>query len=303
MKDVMIGTWAWGTGTNGSKMVFGNTRDEDALRDSYKAATALGFTKWDTAAVYGMGTCESLLGSLISDEIYISTKFAPSKKYKQGALTKSFHESMSRLGRDSADLFWIHMPNSLAENLTEAIPLIKEGKIKSIGISNVSMAHIKLAEELLGKEGIKLGAVQNHFSLLRQDQQKIIDHCNKNGITYYAYMVLEQGALAGYYNADDHFPTFSMRNFAFPKSKFRKIEGLLEEMKKIADKYGIDRSQVPILWAIGKGATPIVGITKPSHAEKLAAALKLELTSEEIDLLSDIAGETGIRQQGMWEPQ
>ena len=303
MKDVMIGTWAWGTGTNGSKMVFGNTRDENALRESYKAAAALGFTKWDTAAVYGMGTCESLLGSLISDEIYISTKFAPAKKYKQGALTKSFYESMSRLGRDAADLFWIHMPNNLAENLTEAIPLIKEGKIKSIGISNVSLAHIKLAEELLSKEGIKLGAVQNHFSLLRRDQQKIIDYCNSNGITYYAYMVLEQGALAGYYNADNHFPTFSMRNFAFPKSKFRKIEGLLDEMKKIADKYGIDRSQVPILWAIGKGATPIVGITKPSHAEKLAAALKFELTSEEIGLLSDIAGETGIRQQGMWEPQ
>ena len=303
MKDVMIGTWAWGTGTNGSKMVFGNTRDENALRESYKAAAALGFTKWDTAAVYGMGTCESLLGSLISDEIYISTKFAPAKKYKQGALTKSFYESMSRLGRDAADLFWIHMPNNLAENLTEAIPLIKEGKIKSIGISNVSLAHIKLAEELLSKEGIKLGAVQNHFSLLRRDQQKIIDYCNSNGITYYAYMVLEQGALAGYYNADNHFPTFSMRNFAFPKSKFRKIEGLLDEMKKIADKYGIDRSQVPILWAIGKGATPIVGITKTSHAEKLEAALKFELTSEEIGLLSDIAGETGIRQQGMWEPQ
>ncbi len=303
MKDVMIGTWAWGTGTNGSKMVFGNTRDEDALRESYKAARNLGFKKWDTAAVYGMGTCESLLGSLIDDEIYISTKFAPLKKYKKGDLTKSFRDSMSRLGRDSADLYWIHMPNNLAENLTEAIPLIKEGKIKSIGISNVSLAHIKIAESLLAKEGIKLGAVQNHFSLLRRDQQNIIDYCNKNGITYYAYMVLEQGALAGYYNAKNHFPTLSMRNFAFPKSKFKKIEGLLEEMKKIADKYGIDRSQVPILWAIAKGATPIVGITKPSHAEKLALALKFDLTKEETDMLSDMAGQTGLRQQGMWEPQ
>ena len=165
------------------------------------------------------------------------------------------------------------------------------------------MKDIKDAEEFLGQHGLKLGAVQNHFSLLRSDQQPIIDYCKQRGITYYAYMVLEQGALAGRYNAKDHFPTFSMRNFAFPKSKFRKIEGLLNMMKEIADKYGIDRSQIPILWAIAKGAVPIVGITKPSYVEKLADALKIELTDEEVISLTEEAGKTGIRQQGSWEPQ
>ena len=109
------------------------------------------------------------------------------------------------------------------------------------------MNDIKTAERLLDKQGLKLSAVQNHFSLLRNDQQPIIDYCSRKGITYYAYMVLEQGALAGSYNAEKHFPTFSMRNLAFPKRKFRKIEGLLGMMKEIADKYGIDRSQIPIL--------------------------------------------------------
>lgn len=74
-------------------------------------------------------------------------------------------------------------------------------------------------------------------------------------------------------------------------------------MKKIADKYGIDRSQIPILWAIAKGALPIVGITKPSYVEKLADALKIELTDEEVISLTEEAGKTGIRQQGSWEPQ
>ncbi len=303
MKDVMVGTWAWGKGGNGSRMVFGTKQDENVLRESFSKCIELGFTKWDTAAVYGMGTCETLLGSLIGDEIYISTKFAPPKKYVEGDLTKSFEDSMQRLGRKKADLYWIHMPNNLLSNLKEAIPLIKEGRIGSIGISNVSMEHIKIAQELLSKEGLKLGAVQNHYSLLRRDQKAIIDYCNSQGITYYAYMVLEQGALAGYYNAKNHFPTISMRNFLFPAGKFRKIEGLLSEMKRIADKYGIDRSQVPILWAMGNGAVPIVGITKPSHAQKLADAMKAELTKEEIDLLTKEAEKTGIRQQGMWEPQ
>lgn len=304
-RDVMIGTWAWGDGYNGSKMVFGQKSDEETLKSTFETAVDLGFTKWDTAAVYGMGSCEKLLGRLMKgrDDIFISTKYFPDARFRSSALEKSFNSSMERLGRESADLFWIHKPNNLEKNLNEAVPLIKDGRIKSIGISNVSMEHIKAAQKLLDSRGLKLGAVQNHFSLLRNDQQPIIDFCRDNGITYYAYMVLEQGALAGRYNAENHFPTFSMRNLMFPGSKFRKIESLLGAMKEMADKYGIDRSQIPILWAMAKGAVPIVGITKPSYAKKLSDAMKVSLTDEETDRLTEEARRTGIRQQGSWEPQ
>ena len=302
---VMIGTWAWGTGSNGSGMIFGNKQDPKVLADSFKEAVKNGFLKWDTAAVYGMGTCEKLLGKLINryDDIFISTKFFPNKKFKSGALTQSLKDSLERLGRDHADLFWIHVPNNLSENLEEAIPHIKSGKIRSIGISNVSLDHIRLAEAVLEKAGLKLGAVQNHFSILRNDQQKIIDYCNSKGIEYYAYMVLEQGALSGRYSAKNHFPTISMRNLMFPKSKFKKIEGLLGKMKELADKIGVDPSQIPILWAMGKGAVPIVGITKPAHAKKLSDAMGVTLTKEQMDMLEQEAVKTGIRQQGSWEPQ
>ena len=304
-RDVMIGTWAWGDGYNGSKMVFGQKSDEETLKSTFETAVSLGFTKWDTAAVYGMGSCEKLLGRLMKgrDDIFISTKYFPDARFRSGALEKSFNSSMERLGRESADLFWIHKPNNLEKNLYEAVPLMLDGRIKSIGISNVSMEHIKTAQKLLDSRGLKLGAVQNHFSLLRNDQQPIIDFCRDNGITYYAYMVLEQGALAGRYNAENHFPTFSMRNLMFPKSKFRKIDSLLGAMKEMADKYGIDRSQIPILWAMAKDAVPIVGITKPSYAKKLSDAMKVSLTDEETDRLTEEARRTGIRQQGSWEPQ
>ncbi|MBQ4257074.1 MAG: aldo/keto reductase [Oscillospiraceae bacterium] len=304
-RDVMIGTWAWGDGYNGSKMVFGQKSDEETLKSTFETAVDLGFTKWDTAAVYGMGSCEKLLGKLMKgrDDIFISTKYFPDARFRSGALEKSFSNSMERLGRESADLFWIHKPNNLEKNLFEAVPLMLDGRIKSIGISNVSMEHIKTAQKLLDSQGLKLGAVQNHFSLLRNDQQPIIDFCRDNGITYYAYMVLEQGALAGRYNAENHFPTFSMRNLMFPRSKFRKIDSLLGAMKEMADKYGIDRSQIPILWAMAKGAVPIVGITKPSYAKKLSDAMKVSLTDEETDRLTEEARRTGIRQQGSWEPQ
>ena len=225
--DIMIGTWAWGAGYNGSKMIFGKSCDEAELTETFNRSVELGFLNWDTAAVYGMGSCERLLGKLIKgrDDIFISTKYFPNKRFRSGALEKSFKESAERLGVKTVDLFWIHKPNNLPENLNEAVPLIKDGRIKSAGISNVSLENIKQAERLLAKEGLKLGAVQNHFSLLRNDQQPIIDYCNSRGIRYYAYMVLEQGALAGRYNAEHHFPAFSMRNLSFSKSKF--INGMM----------------------------------------------------------------------------
>ena len=305
MKDILIGTWAWGTGINGGSMVFGKKQDPETLKKTFEEAVKLGFLNWDTAAVYGMGTAEKLLGTLIKErsDIFISTKFFPNKKYKQGALTKSFNESMERLGKDTCDLFWIHVPNNLEQNIREAAPLIKAGRIKSIGTSNVSLEHIHIAEQALAKEGLKLGAVQNHFSLLRNDQQPIIDYCNANGIKYYAYMVLEQGALSGHYDAEHHFPVFSMRNRAFPKSKFVKIEGLINCMRDIAENHNIDPSQIPILWALSKGTLPIIGITKPSQAQKLAEAIDVELTEEELALIEKEADATGIRQQGTWEPQ
>ncbi len=305
MKDILIGTWAWGTGMNGGSMVFGKKQDPEVLKKTFEEASKHGFLNWDTAAVYGMGTAEKLLGSLIKDreDIFISTKFFPNKKYKEGALTKSFNESMERLGKDTCDLFWIHVPNNLEQNIKEAAPLLKSGRIRSIGTSNVSLEHIHIAEQALAKEGLKLGAVQNHFSLLRNDQQPIIDYCNANGIKYYAYMVLEQGALSGHYDAKNHFPVFSMRNMAFPKSKFVKIEGLINCMRQIAKDHDIDPSQIPILWTLSKGALPIVGITKPSHAQKLAEAMDVVLTDEELNLIEKEAEATGIRQQGSWEPQ
>ena len=304
-KEVMIGTWAWGPGFNGSKQVFGNNYDEEILRETFERAVNLGLTRWDTAAVYGMGSCEKLLGKFINgrDGIFISTKFFPDKKFKEGALEKSFHESMTRLNLNSADLFWIHKPNNLTKNLQEAVPLLQDGRIRSIGISNVSLKDIRTAEDILSREGLSLGAVQNHFSLLRNDQQPLIDYCNSKGITYYAYMVLEQGALAGRYNVTRPFPLLSMRRLAFPKSKFRKIESLLKLMEQTALKYNIDKSQIPILWVIAKGAVPIIGITKPVYAERLAEALQVDLTPEEIEQLTSEAAATGIRQQGSWEPQ
>ena len=130
-----------------------------SLRDTFEESVRLGFTKWDTAAVYGMGSCEKLLGKFLKghDDIFLSTKYFPNKKFRTGDLEKSFEESMTRLGLNFADLYWIHKPINLKENLKDAIPLLKDGHIKSIGISNVSMQDIKMAlKKVLNSERFKI---------------------------------------------------------------------------------------------------------------------------------------------------
>lgn len=301
----MIGTWSWGTGMNGSQMVFGKKYSKEHLMETFKTAYDCGFKMWDTAEVYGMGSAEKILGSCIEgiSDVYLSTKHLPGKKYKKGEVQNSVKNSMERLGVKKIDLYWLHQPYCLEENLYEVVNCLKEGTIVQMGLSNCNLAEVKQAYGFLEKHGFKLSAVQNHFSLLcmGEEQKKIIQYCKEKEMQYYGYMVLEQGALSGHYSAEHPFPLFSMRRFLFSKGKFRKIEKLLEYQKNLAVKYQVDTSQIPIAWAVSKGIIPIVGLTKPGHAKSLAKGMEVKLTFEEVEKLEKYAKDSGILCKGSWE--
>lgn len=301
----MIGTWAWGEGMNGSRIVFGHSYDEEQLKETFQCAWDAGFTMWDTAEVYGMGNAEKLLGSFIQNKkVLISTKHAPGKRYKEGAMEESLQASCQRLGINAPDLYWIHLPNHVEENVKAAIRLQKENRIRAIGVSNFSLEQIQQADSRMRKEGLRLAAVQNHFSLLSrgEDQLAIIDWCRKHGVVYFAYMVLEQGALTGQYDEHHHFKTFSLRGFQFSKRKFRKIQGLLEYEKELARQYQVDASQIPLAWAMARHTVPIVGLTKKKYAEQLKTVWKISLSEKELFRLEALAEESGVTVKGVWEP-
>lgn len=302
----MIGTWAWGKGANGSEIVFGKSYDKTVLQETFTKAVENGFTFWDTAEIYGMGNSEKLLGEFAKeiDNICISTKYFPKKKYKEGLMEKSLCASMERLGKAVPDIYWLHSSRNFTENVREIATLKKAGKIKSIGVSNFTLPELKATYDILKRVGLKLDSVQNHFSLLSmtKQQKNIIEWCNKNDVIYFAYMVLEQGALTGHYDEKNHFPLFSMRNFTFGKDKFKRIAPLLNYMKDLAENYRVDTSQIPILWAIGKGVVPIIGLTKPEHALSLGESVKKEIKMSEIDTLDKIASNTGVIIKCGWEP-
>lgn len=304
---IALGTWAWGTGAFGGDSVFGNKTNEDTLRLVFETAMKAGLNLWDTATVYGMGESERILGTFVKDQkrenVIVSTKFTPQiADIYDNSVERMAEASMKRMGLDYIDIYWIHNPMDIERWTPGLIPLLKSGKVKSIGVSNHNLDEILRANEILLKEGFKISAVQNHFSLLYRSSEKtgIIDYCKQNGIDFWAYMVLEQGALSGKYNKTNPLPEESDRGRRY-NPMLDRIETLTNAMKVIGEKHGISCSQVGMAWAIAKGAQPLIGATKAHHVFEAADAVRVQLSKKEVEQLEQIADTTGVDTRGDWE--
>ena len=304
---IALGTWAWGAGAFGGDAVFGSNTDVENLKPVFDAAMKAGLNLWDTATVYGMGESERILGTLAKgvnrDELVISTKFTPQlAEIYENSVENMAEASIERMGCDYIDIYWIHNPMDVERWTPGLIPLLKSGKVKRVGVSNHNIQEIERANEILGEAGFKVSAVQNHFSLLYRSSEKggVLDYCNLNGIEFWAYMVLEQGALSGKYNKENPLPEESDRGKKY-NPVLPQLEALTNEMTAIGQKYGVSCSQVGIAWAITKGTLPIIGATKEHHVIEAAEAAKIQLTSEEMSRLESLADATGIDTRGGWE--
>lgn len=303
---IALGTWSWGTGANGGDAVFGNYITETDLKPIFNAAMAAGFNLWDTAAVYGMNASENILGSFIKgrEDVLISTKFTPRMAGDiDNAVEEHLNGSLNRLGVDHADIYWIHSPEDVQRWTPKLIPLMKSGKVKHAGVSNHNLDEIKLAASILAEEGLKISAVQNHYSLLYRSSEEagIIDYCNENNIVFFSYMVLEQGALTDKYNPKNPLPSGTRRGDAFNPDVLAKIGSLMEVMREIGSKHHASTAQIATAWSIAKGTVPIIGVTKISHIEDAIKAAEVNLTAQEIFELEKAAKETGVEVKGAWE--
>lgn len=304
---IALGTWSWGSGAAGGDQVFGNHLTAEELKPVFDAAMQAGLNLWDTAAVYGMGSSETILGEFVRqyprEELILSTKFTPQiASTSENAVEEMFEASCKRLGTDYIDIYWIHNPTDAPKWVPGLLPLLKSGKVKSIGVSNHNLTQIKEANEILAKEGYKISAIQNHYSLLYRSSEKagILDYCKENGITFYSYMVLEQGALTGHYNTRNPLPEGSGRGDTYNKI-LPQLEELVGLMKEIGSSKGATVSQIAMAWAIAKGTLPIIGVTKTKYVEEAAQAANISLSHEEIERLESLAENAGVDTKGSWE--
>ena len=304
---IALGTWAWGAGAFGGDAVFGSNNDVENLKPVFEAAMKAGLNLWDTATVYGMGESERILGTLAKgvnrDDVLISTKFTPQlAEIYDNSVEKMAEASIERMGCDYIAIYWIHNPMDVERWTPGLIPLLLSGKVNRVGVSNHNIQEIERANEILGKAGFKISAVQNHFSLLYRSSEKggVLDYCKKNDIKFWAYMVLEQGALSGKYNKENPLPEESDRGKKY-NPVLPQLEALTNEMTAIGQKYGASCPQIGIAWAIAKGALPLIGATKERHVIEAAEAAKIQLTAEEVARLEKLADATGIDTRGGWE--
>ena len=303
LPKIALGAWAWGNdGT------FGGNMTAETLRPIFDTAMANGLNLWDTAYAYGMGTSEKVLAGFLKDQprgsYLVSDKFTPQcANGKPTAMADMIEMQLDLMGIDRFDIYWIHNVWD-APHWTEELAKFYEGKdnVPLLGVSNHNLAEIKQANEILKAHGLKLSAVQNHFSLINRSSEDsgILDYCKENGITFFAYMVLEQGALSGKYDTKHPMPEGSARAETY-NPMLPKLEVMNGALRKLADKYGVQPAQIPVAWAIAKGTLPIIGVTKTQHVEDAVKAANVTLTAAETAELEQLADSLELNVIRFWE--
>ena len=305
LPKIALGAWAWGNdGT------FGESLGAEALKPVFDAAVKNGLNLWDTAYAYGMGTSEKVLAGFVhscGSDCLVSDKFTPqcADTSSPSAFKDMIEAQLDLMQLKGFDIYWIHNVWD-APKWTEEMAKYFEGRdnVPVLGVSNHNLAEIKQASEILKAHGLKLGAVQNHYSLINRSSEEsgILQFCKENDIIFFSYMVLEQGALSGKYDTKHPMPQGSARAETY-NPVLDKIEILNAELKKLAEKYGVETAQIPVAWAIAKGTLPIIGVTKEKHVEDAAKAANILLTSDEVRRLEETAAALNINAIRFWEKE
>ena len=305
-RKIALGAWAWGNdGT------FGNNLTAESLKPIFDTAMENGLNLWDTAYAYGMGTSEKVLAGFLKglprESYLISDKFTPqcADASSASAMKDMIEMQLGLMDLDRFDVYWIHNVSG-APKWTEELAKYFEGKdnVPLLGLSNHNLAEIKQANEILKAHGLKLSAVQNHYSLINRSSEDsgILDYCKENDIHFFAYMVLEQGALSGKYDTKHPMPEGSARAETY-NPVLDKLEILNTELKKLADKYGVGMAQIPVAWAIAKGTLPIIGVTKENQVLDAVKAANITLSDEEVFSLEKVADSLGLNVIRFWEKE
>lgn len=303
LPKIAMGAWAWGDQDN----YFGNTMTEAEFFPIFNSAIKKGFNLWDTATAYSNGESEKILGHFVNrvgrENVIVSTKFTPQMAAMyHDSVEEMCEASLERMGMDYFDIYWIHNPIGAPEYTKQLIPLLKKGKVRSVGVSNHNLSQIKEANRILGLAGYRISAIQNHFSLMNRSSldSGILNYCKMNNIVFYGYMTLEQGALSGKYDRNHPFAEGTARAQVF-NPLLDKIELITKEMKKVADAHNASIAQIGIAYAIAKGILPVLGVTKMYQLEEAVKTTEIILTNEEITCLETAADKCGIESIQFWE--
>jgi aryl-alcohol dehydrogenase-like predicted oxidoreductase len=292
-----LGIGAWAMGGGGWKFAWGEQDDNDSIAAIHAALDA-GLNWIDTAAVYGLGHSEEIVGNAVhgmSNKPFIFTKcerrwtdngeIYPS--LKAASIREECENSLRRLRVDQIDLYQIHWPEpdaEIEEGWTEMARLREEGKVRWIGVSNFNIEQMKRAMNIA-----PITSLQPPYSLLaRKAEADILPFAQANGIGVIVYSPMRAGLLTGKMTkqrasslSDDD---WRRRDKDFQEPQLSRNLELVELLRHIGERHGHAPGEVALAWALHNAAVTgaIVGLRRPDQVNGTVGALVFRLLDSEV---------------------
>jgi aryl-alcohol dehydrogenase-like predicted oxidoreductase len=291
-----LGTWAIGGGDYA--FGWGPQDDADSIA-TIQRALDLGVNWLDTAAVYGLGHSEEVVGQAVKgmrQKPYIATKCSLRwgedrvvyNSLKKDSIRLETEQSLRRLQVDVIDLYQIHWPNpepDIEEGWGEIARLIQEGKIRYAGVSNFNIEQLQRIQPIH-----PVASLQPPYSMLKRGvEEGLLDYCRENQIGVVVYSPMQKGLLTGTITRQrvENFPEDDnrSRDRMFHEPELSINLELVERLSQIAARRDISMAQLAIAWVLRRPevTSAIVGGRKPEQIEETVRAGDVDLTSAEIE--------------------
>ena len=268
-------------------------------------ALELGVNFLDTADMYGPHTNEQLIGKAIAgkrDQVFLASKFGivrdPANPIVRGVngrpdyIRNAIDGTLQRLGVDTLDLYYQHRIDpdvAIEETVGAMADLVKQGKVRYLGLSEASAATLERAHKVH-----PISALQSEYSLWSRDQQDngCLAACQRLGIAFVPYSPLGRGFLTGALKSPDDFGADDYRRFSprFQGENFAKNLRLVEQVKTLAADKGVTAGQLALAWVLAQGdyIIPIPGTKRRTYLQENVEALSISLSADELAALDAI---------------
>ncbi len=301
-----IGFGAWAIGGGNWEFAWGPQDDNESIAAIHRALD-LGINWIDTAAVYGLGHSEEVVGRAIKSSTHKPLVFTKSsmrwnpdrsirRSLTRASLTEELESSLRRLGIDAIDLYQIHWPDPEAEieEGWETLARFKEqGKVRWIGVSNFSVEQMKRVQKIA-----PITSLQPPYSMLRPAiEEEILPFCQANHIGAINYSPMLSGLLTGKMTAERiaDFPAddWRRRNVEFQEPRLSRNLRLVELLREIGVPHGVEPGVVAVAWTLHHPAitAAIVGGRSARQVEGVIPALEFRLSDSDyvriVDFIAD----------------
>jgi aryl-alcohol dehydrogenase-like predicted oxidoreductase len=288
-----------GLGCMGMSEWYGKPDDQESL-STIQTALDMGLNFFDTADVYGNGQNEIFLGNAVKEvrkDVILATKFGflPNESGICGRpeyVKKACDASLQRLGTDYIDLYYLHRIDinvPIEETIGAMADLVKEGKVRYIGLSEVSAQSLKKAHAIH-----PITALQSEYSIwVRNVETEILDTCRELHTALVPYSPLGRGFLTGKIKSTDMFGKDDFRKDIplFQGENFKSNLDIVKELDEIAAEKKCKTSQIALAWLIAQGTDifPIPGTKRRTYLKENIQSLHINLSDDDLKRINKVS--------------